>query len=800
MTIVPPAAPAALQILANRPFEPRGCETRMRMKRHAPSEAGVDDFCDPFLASWLTTRFGHAERRQLIILRACLPANGDCEDDNNAAAALADTFAEIIRDAHGDVIRRDGLDLIGFWGRERLTQKDPLHAVLTAERLQECARSKSIACGVVLDAHAIDVWHAEPGRCETAIAMAASNLPFHAQATRDDGSTVMISERFRKACGLAEGVFPFGVAASENVPVMQRFYVVPSPASASQLFEIDTASDCSFSLSAKLDALGDLKPLLALAAVVGGRFSAELLGPVADMDPSRLQRALDAALRHDVIKMIDAREPHRVYAFGDDDLRDAAYQLVRPGERLRLHQAAARALEQGASGDGGTADWAHTIAQHHRSAKNERQSRRWLSKAAWQAIADNQTTKAVALLQEALAVDRDAQDQSALTRSLLQLLSVQLAVTKGNGSDKVFQAYQRSVSIAHDTTAMAWGQEFRSLWLAQSCHLVKGEVRAALTLGTFMMLQLKRRHPKGTLADRGQRPAESALGRHILVQRMQGLAQMMYGDLAAADAHYAYVLQHYDAGRHSVLRMAYGSDQAAIAHAHTAWLSTIAGDRVRSVSAARAAKRHGNALDHPHTQAHVMAVLALAALTAGAHAEAVLAAREARAIAVEHGFEYWIAWADVIVAAEHAERAPRAGLVMLESAMARYTATGALQLCPVIHALMSTAALRDGRPEQAMRHAEQGLSFAAQGGCLLYRPALLNRLAAAHIAVGRNVDGNAAFTLGFEAAKASGAALFASQIARDALRLTSGHDQIEWQIRYHAVCDIEQPERAIAKS
>jgi hypothetical protein len=181
------------------------------------------------------------------------------------------------------------------------------------------------------------------------------------------------------------------------------------------------------------------------------------------------------------------------------------------------------------------------------------------------------------------------------------------------------------------------------MWLAQSCHIVKGELRAAITIGNLLLSQLNNLS--------GAAP-ESAVGRRILIHRMRTLALMLSEQLSESLMHYDYVVEHYRADRHAVLRFAYGSDQLALTYAHQAWLHTIAGRNAEAETAARLARNASDWVAHLHTMAQVISVLASSTWSAGAHAEAVLYAQEARTTAIENGFQYWVPWADVVLAAD----------------------------------------------------------------------------------------------------------------------------------------------------
>ena len=436
------------------------------------------------------------------------------------------------------------------------------------------------------------------------------------------------------------------------------------------------------------------------------------------------------------------------YRFQDIALHATAYDSVPTRDRMRLHCRIAEALHTDQAQADATAP--EQIARHHQFADDPVQSQRWLGRAAWQAITREDTPRAIHHLRNALAERRAAGEPRAGNGALLHLLGVQLAVAEGNGSLAVRNVQQRARRLARVPPSRLPGDDMRTLWLAQSYLLVKGDIRRARRIGRRLLDNLKD----------GSQPAGDVLGSGILVHRMHALSLMLSGQLQDALKHYDIALTHYRAAHHGILRFAWGSDQAALAHAHCAWTHALSGDASRVSPSIRRARQACERFDHAHTTAHAMSVSALAALMTGAHDEAFFAAHEARAIALENGFPYWTAWNDVMLAAIDAQNSPRTAYATLELAHQRYRATGAAQLSPLVHALQSEAAVRANCPAQGLAQADAGLALVAVNGGVVYRPELLHRRARALFALNREADGDKALAEGYSAANRTGANLF----------------------------------------
>lgn len=734
-----------------------------------PSAGSQPCFKDSFFAEWIDRRLGPSENRQLLLLLV----------DGSSASELAEypsmeAVAAMVASHGGHVVQRLDNQLLGVWGLTNCDTADRRRVLIAATEISNVlSHEPMLRC--LLHAKSVCVSKQDLDSAEKATLAALSGLLGAAQVAADLPDTVVVTEAFKAACNLNSGLLPVGLPAPWSGPADAMLYALAAPG-----FDVDqgTQQDIGsepLGMASRLDALGDLKPLILAAAIVGRVFTQELLARMLGMENRRLSEALTAAQATKLICEEPSPKGVKRFYFLDKRLQRFAYEMVPPQQRLGLHRVVAEALRQ--SPIDSLASPPDQVARHHRIANDPLQSRRWLSKAAWRAVSTDDAATAVAHLEKALAQEGPPTEISAFRRSLLQLLGVQLAVARGNGSDAVFDAYQQSIATSNRLPYLTWRQEARSLWLAQSTHLVKGEVRAALTLGSLLLMHLQRQ------ADRSSR----TVGMRLLAYRMHALALMLSGQLHSALEHYDMVIRDYDEAHHARLRFAYGSDQLALAHAHRAWTLALLGRRNKVAAEVQAARRACDRLDHPHTTAHAMSVAAIALLSSEATDAALFAAREARATAAQYRFPYWVAWSDIILAVIETPAKPRTTYYRLHDAMLAYQETGAAQLCPFARGLLSAAALASHQHDLALRQADAGLALIAQNGCTLYRPELLRHRARALFAVDRCDEADAALHSGYEDAGKSGAMLFRYAISRDGLKLTTNQRQIRWQALYHAV-------------
>jgi tetratricopeptide (TPR) repeat protein len=261
-------------------------------------------------------------------------------------------------------------------------------------------------------------------------------------------------------------------------------------------------------------------------------------------------------------------------------------------------------------------------------------------------------------------------------------------------------------------------QAFEILWGLQGCHAVRGEMREALAIGEIAI----------TVADASaqQNPPGRLHEEHgLLAHRMQGLARLQAGEIAAAIRHYQQVERRYNPASHQGMRFRYASDQGVLAQAHWAWAEAVSGNLAASEWLAGQALARAGQLDHPHTSAHVVSVLAARAQTLQQREVAAPLALAARTLSHAHGFTYWAAWAEIILGWHEGARAPEDGIGRIERAIQDYRRTGAGQALPYAMLLKAEVALGAGLWDLAARTTAEGIEVARRSGLGLYLGELL---------------------------------------------------------------------------
>ena len=172
--------------------------------------------------------------------------------------------------------------------------------------------------------------------------------------------------------------------------------------------------------------------LLRVASVAGGRFGEQLLAEVAGGPGGQLYDGLREAVDHHVLVVHERGDG---YAFRHELLRDALYDDLLPGERVRLHRAYAAAIEADPSVAGDETAATANLAHHWYAALDLPRSLSASVTAARQASAAVAPAEAARHLDRALEIwpaVADAEDRTGLDHSALLALTAEATLAAGN--------------------------------------------------------------------------------------------------------------------------------------------------------------------------------------------------------------------------------------------------------------------------------------------------------------------------------------------------------------------------------
>lgn len=505
---------------------------------------------------------------------------------------------------------------------------------------------------------------------------------------------------------------------------------------------------------------GILWPLLQVASIFPKGFDVDLLAGILAMDGAKLHPLLTDAKQRGGLTL--AADGYHV----PPGIQATAYADTPAQVRHALHRRAAETLNQRGPA---TSEDASCIAHQFEKAEDAQAAFNWWMTAARGAIEDGIPECATPYLERALALSLTggASQTAANKLAAVRLLGPLLAQLKGSGSDDVAAVYAHCLEIAEGLTGSAPAIEFDVLWGLNACILVHGRIETAGEMSRRLLAAGR------TAGNETQ---------VLLATRLRGLAALLSGELDAALVDFRAVKSICETTDYTHLRFTHASDQSAIARAHQAWAEAIAGDPDASAHSHNMALDQAEQLQHPHTSAHVMCVLAARAQTLGLRRIAAPLANAALTIARQQRFAYWEAWAEIILAWNEGLRGVDTSGARIDHAIRAYRDTGAGQALPYAHHLRASVAIAAGDFAAAIAAADAGLAFSEAYGVTLFQAALLLDKAEATADL---AEQHALFSEAAAIARNQGAEFYVRRSA--ILRSTAGarceKDVTQWQYR-----------------
>jgi DNA-binding winged helix-turn-helix (wHTH) protein len=440
--------------------------------------------------------------------------------------------------------------------------------------------------------------------------------------------------------------------------------------------------------------------LLEAASVAGDSFPVQAVAAVLSMT-ARDVEARCAALTHGGQHWFDDGEmiawPDGTvgasFRFRHALLHESVYARVSPERRAAWHEAIGARLE---SAFGLRAQSiAGELAVHFERGRDFAKACTYLEAAAATAVQRSAYVEARGHVDRALdIVERLPLDRDRLAREarLSLLLAQVLEATLGWGAPDV----ERSYAKTRDASA-ALGDEPRLLqatWGLIAAAIVRADLTLTMDLTTGLLKAAKAGH------NRLYRMAAHA---------DLGGTSFILGRTSASARHFALAQALYDPGQHRACVDAFGVDLGIFGRIWSTHLLWSIGDDERATARAAETMRTAEALGHPFTLTVTLSYAAMLAQFRHDIEAVDRLASAAIARATEHGFPYYLGWAQVLRgwsqattgADERALDEIRRGITLLET-------TARLRL-PYYRALLADACGRFGRVDEALALLAQAL-------------------------------------------------------------------------------------------
>lgn len=476
--------------------------------------------------------------------------------------------------------------------------------------------------------------------------------------------------------------------------------------------ELEIPSTLRDSLMSRLDALGSVRDLAQLAAVLGREFSYELLLAVSPMREDELRRSLERAEQEELFYR-RGTPPRSGYLFKHALLRDAAYQSLLRQVRRRTHRRVAEALVERVPEI--AREQPGLVAHHFAQAEDVEEALPYLQRAAEEAAARSANVESVRHFAKALELVERLGETPERKRWELALqvgIGAPLQLVHGYRTPATERAYNRALELWRETGGTAHLSE--ALWGLYSFHLVGSDLDVASELAGEL-LAVAEREGDGSLEN--------------LAHLALGVPVFFCGRFEEALAHLERSLALYDFARDGRGAYRYGQDPGVMALPFASYCHWFLGRPERALALSQESLERAQTVGHPYTTAlaHAYAAL-LNLLMLRDTPRAFELAQETVAIATEQAFPLWRGFGTVAAARARAELGELDGCVeTIQTGLADVAATGTVAGSPFFVGMLSEAQELAGRRDDALGAVEMALGLAESTGCRYWDAELRRR-------------------------------------------------------------------------
>jgi DNA-binding winged helix-turn-helix (wHTH) protein/predicted ATPase len=441
----------------------------------------------------------------------------------------------------------------------------------------------------------------------------------------------------------------------------------------------------------------DDRTIIEAASVAGDPFSVAAVAAATSFSEERIEARCAAWTRvpriltsDGVLAWPDGTVAAR-YHFRHALFQETAYARISPERKARLHSSIGSRLE--AAYARRTSSIAAELAVHFEQGRELSKAVSSLEQAARNATDRSAYLEAHGHVVRALKIVEvlpDTRERLRRETTLFLLLAQVLETTKGWGAEEVAHAYARARELC-----IALRDESRLLqatWGLVAVSVVRAELRQTQQL-THDVLRLarKRRHRLFRMA------AHAELGGTALA----------LGQPRAARRHFQLAEVLYDPGQHRAGVAAFGMDLGIFARVWSTHLLWHEGYPERARTRADETLSVAAAIGHPFTRTIALAYAAMLSQFRRDVAEVNRLTHVAIAHATEHGFPYYLAWAEVLRGwSRAAQGAGESAVADMRRGIDALQTTAGLRL-PYYRALLAEACGRIGRIDDGLRLVSQ---------------------------------------------------------------------------------------------
>jgi class 3 adenylate cyclase/tetratricopeptide (TPR) repeat protein len=457
----------------------------------------------------------------------------------------------------------------------------------------------------------------------------------------------------------------------------------------------DTLNDW---LMARLDRLGAAKAIIQRAAVLGRRFSYQLLRELVPAEVADLEAALERLVDSGLL-FREGRREELYYRFKHALIQEAACESLLPTDLRQQHERIAQLLA--AKSSQGTHVEPEVLARHYAGAGKPAQAAQHWRVAGERAYAQSAFLDAISAFSSAVAQLTkvpESPERDHVEAELQSSLGLALIQVKGWSVKEVEASYGRALELSRRY----------------------GDIPIRVHFGTWAVYVVRGdREIIGELAPVFERVLERSLdpGARFVAHGTLGARAFWTGDYATADRHFLEAKSYCDPSRpkeqSQTLLREYGYDGFLFPHVFMTWSDLYQGRERQSLEGRDQSLEMARATGNPYFVAVALGWAAALAHDLGDSEGASRFAQELMNVAFDNGLYFWVAIAQSVGGWVSVLRGEvEQGLKSMTDAVAAHRYMGSHVVLPYYLSYLAEGCLTAGRIADGLTAVDEGLELA----------------------------------------------------------------------------------------
>jgi len=462
------------------------------------------------------------------------------------------------------------------------------------------------------------------------------------------------------------------------------------------------------SLMARLDRLSTIGEVVQLAAMLGREFTYEVLRSVSSLPETLLLRELSRLVEAEFLYQ-QGTAPQATFIFKHALIQDAAYESLLKSSRQQYHARIGDTIEARFSQIVETQP--EFLAHHYTEARLADKAAKYWEKAGRRDLERSSYLEAVAHLRKGIEVLRTLPSSVDWTEQELGLqvaLGNALLATKGYAAQEVEQTYAQARAICQKIRHSE--NIFPVLYGLWVFYFVRGDIAKAQEIGCEFLEQSAKRQNSGAV---------------LMAHRTLQFTYLWSGEITLSQEHFEQCSTLYDPERHRALVFQYGQDPGMATLSLAPWSLWFLGYPDQALKKCQESLLVAQRTSHPLSLVYAYVMASSFYQFRREERQAQESAEAAIALCKEHGFPYWLAWAQTLRGWALARQGEtRVGIEQLRQGMMSYRATGSTLGWTPFCALLAEAHGKAGQITEGLSAVDDGLRVMVKNGEYFYEAEL----------------------------------------------------------------------------